>query len=117
METLYGSSECLCPTSLFSPLKDLIERPFEVEVKILVHCNALQFSKVCFHCSAENGGHSWPTQRQNLKHKAWDNYYAEVVDHFVQSIRQYNKTQVKLQRCTSKMLGFPEQSLGKIGFW
>lgn len=72
-------------------IKDLIERPFEVKVKILVNCNALQFSKVCFHCGAENGSHSWPTQGQNLKPKALNNYYTEVIDHFVESICQYKE--------------------------
>lgn len=92
METLYGRlNNCVQHHFFFHLIKDLIERPFGVTVKILVNGNALHFSKVCLHCGVENGSHSCPTQRQNLKTKVLNNYYTEVIDHFVESICQYKE--------------------------
>lgn len=56
-----------------------------------MNCNALQFSKVHFHCGAENGSHPWPTQGQNLKPRVLNSYYTEMIDGLVESMSQYEE--------------------------
>lgn len=79
--------------------------------------NALQVSKVCFHCGAENGSHPWPPQRQNLKPKVLNSYYTEMIDGLVESIYQYEEKWMRLQRDAPLKCLAPRAEFGKDMLW